>query len=369
MPLEDLREALANAAILIVDDQEANVALLEGLLLDEGYTNVHSTTDPRRAEPLFCRLAPDLVLLDLHMPHLDGFAVLERLRACIPPDTYVPVLVLTADIGAEVKRRALREGARDFLSKPFDFDEVTARIRNLLETRLLHLRLEERNRALEEERARSERLLLNILPHPIAERLKQGAGVIADRFSEATVLFADIAGFTPISASLDPAELVAWLNDVFSSFDHLAEQHGLEKIKTIGDMYMAVSGLPMPRPDHAEAAADLALALCDEMARRSAPDGSPLQMRIGIHTGPVVAGVIGQRKFAYDLWGDTVNTASRMESHGVGGAIQVSEATYARLRRRYAFEERGAIEIKGKGAMRTYFLTGRFTEADAGERA
>ena len=358
-----------NAAILIVDDQQANVELLEALLADEGYTNVHSTTDSRRTLPLFDALCPDLILLDLHMPHLDGFAVMEQMNARIPAGTYVPILVLTADMSTQVKHRALRQGARDFLSKPFDFDEVAARIRNLLETRLLHLQLEERNRALAEalrdldaKRALSERLLLNVLPRPIADRLKQEQeGIIADSFAEATVLFADIVDFTPTTAGLPPEEVVNWLNDVFSALDRLAERHGLEKIKTIGDCYMMVSGLPTPRYDHAEIAADLALALREEMASRVAPHGGPLLMRIGMHTGPVVAGVIGTMKFAYDLWGDTVNIASRMESHGVGGAIQVTEATYRRLQDRYVCEERGAVEIKGKGAMCTYLLLDKLT--------
>ncbi len=365
MPLKELKKDLKNATILIVDDQEANIELLEGFLADD-YSNINSTTDPRRALPLFNALAPDLVLLDLHMPHLDGFEVMEQLQACIPPGAYVPILVLTADISPQVKQRALSEGAKDFLSKPFDPDEVLARIKNLLETRLLHLQLEHRNRILgqamrelDEERELSEQLLLNVLPRSIADRLKHEKGIIADRFSEATVLFADIVDFTPVSSRLAPEEVVAWLNDVFSSLDRLAEQHGMEKIKTIGDCYMVVSGLPTPRPDHAEAAAELALALRDEMANRLAPHGMPTRMRVGMHSGPVVAGVIGSRKFAYDLWGDTVNTASRMESHGVDGAIQVTEATYQRLRHRYALEERGPVEIKGKGLMQTYFLTGK----------
>jgi adenylate cyclase len=368
VPLRELKKDLTNAALLIVDDQQANIDLLESFLADEGYTDVTSTTDPRRALPLFSALSPDLILLDLHMPYLDGFAVMEQLQACIPPGAYVPILVLTADVSAEVRRRALSEGARDFLSKPFDFDEVAARIRNLLETRLLHLQLEERNRVLTQamrdldaEHELSERLLLNVLPRSIADRLKcqGGAGIIADRFPEATVLFADIVDFAPIASRLAPEEVVGWLNEIFSALDRLAERHRLEKIKTIGDCYMAVSGLPAPRPDHVEAAAEMALDLREELAGRDSPRGEPLLLRIGIHTGPVMAGVIGTQKFAYDLWGDTVNVASRMESHGVGGAIQVTESTYERLRERYVFEERGAVEIKGRGPMRTYFLIRR----------
>jgi class 3 adenylate cyclase len=219
--------------------------------------------------------------------------------------------------------------------------------------------LQQEHRLLQAEQATSERLLLNILPRPIADRLKRRPGVIADGFPDATVLFADIVDFTRLSADLPPEHLVAWLNDLFSSFDHLSDDYGLEKIKTVGDAYMAVAGLPAPREDHARVAAEMALAMQHEVARRTAPNGEPLRMRIGLHSGPVVAGVIGVRKFIYDLWGDTVNTASRMESHGLAGAIQVTEAAHERLREAYSFEERGVVMIKGKGEMRTYLLTGR----------
>ena len=219
--------------------------------------------------------------------------------------------------------------------------------------------LHREHQLLQEEQAKSERLLLNILPQPIAERLKREPSAIADGFSAATVLFADIVEFTRISSDMPPERLVAWLNDLFSAFDVLSNHHGLEKIKTVGDAYMAAAGLPMPRPDHARAAAEMALAVQDAVAQRTAPNGEPLRMRIGLHTGPVVAGVIGVRKFIYDLWGDTVNTASRMESHGVPGAIQVTEATYRQLQDEYAFEERGMVQVKGKGEMRTYLLLGR----------
>jgi guanylate cyclase len=219
--------------------------------------------------------------------------------------------------------------------------------------------LRREHQLLQEEQAKSEGLLLNVLPQPIAERLKRRPAAIADEFAEATVLFADIVDFTRISANLPPEDLVSWLNDLFSTFDLLSEQHGLEKIKTVGDAYMAVAGLPTPREDHTTAAAEMALAMRDVAAHRSAPNGEPLRMRIGLHSGPVVAGVIGTRKFIYDLWGDTVNTASRMESHGLAGAIQVTEAAYRRLRDTYDFEERGLVQVKGKGEMRTYLLIGR----------
>ena len=220
---------------------------------------------------------------------------------------------------------------------------------------------------LEAEKEKSERLLLNILPESIAGRLKHEHKTIAEGFAEATVIFADMAGFTKMSSKIPPEEVVAMLNEVFSRFDHLAEKHGVEKIKTIGDAYMGVGGLPVPRPDHAEAVAELALDMHEEVEKINAETGGSLSLRIGINSGPVVAGVIGTKKFIYDLWGDTVNIASRMESHGVIGSIQVTQDTYERLKGKYEFEQRGVIEVKGKGEMNTYLLTGRKAHATAGE--
>jgi len=215
------------------------------------------------------------------------------------------------------------------------------------------------HRLLLAEQERSERLLLNVLPAPIATRLKESERVIADAFPEATVLFADIVDFTVRSQRMAPQQVVQALDELFSAFDQLARRQGLEKIKTIGDAYMVAGGLPDPRPDHAEAVAEMALGIREEVARRSDPSGQPLAVRIGIDTGPVVAGVIGRNRFIYDLWGDTVNTASRMESHGVAGCIQVTARTHDRLRDGYRFQRRGPIPVKGKGEMVTWFLLGR----------
>jgi class 3 adenylate cyclase len=211
---------------------------------------------------------------------------------------------------------------------------------------------------LDHEHARSERLLRNVLPDRIAERLKDGPITVADRFEDVTVLFADVVGFTAISATLPPERVVELLNRMFTRFDELAAQHRVEKIKTIGDAYMVVAGLPERRADHAEAAARMALDLREAVVALSGENGEPLQIRIGLCSGPAVAGVIGIQKFAYDLWGDTVNMAARMESHGMAGAIQVTESTYTLLRDRFAFEERGLIDVKGKGPMRAWLLVG-----------
>jgi adenylate cyclase len=219
--------------------------------------------------------------------------------------------------------------------------------------------LERQHRALELEQAKSERLLLNVLPEPVAARLKEDQGIIADASPDVTVLFADIVGFTPLAERLSPSELVALLDRVFARWDALAARQGVEKIKTIGDAYMAAAGIPLPRDDHAEAIAEMALAMRPEVVRCVAESGLPLEIRIGIDCGPVVAGVIGRAKFIYDLWGDTVNTASRMESHAEPGTILVTERAHERLRDRYDLRPRGTIEVKGKGPMTTYLLVGR----------
>ena len=211
---------------------------------------------------------------------------------------------------------------------------------------------------IDEQRRRSDRLLLSILPASIAERLKASSDVIADRIDEVTVIFVDVVGFTTLAASVSPESLVDLLDEIFRRFDHLAERFGVEKIKTIGDAYMAVVGLPEPRADHAFAAAQFALAAKAALAEYAAESGRAIQVRVGISSGTVVAGVIGTRKFAYDLWGDTVNTAARMESHGVPGQVQVSESTFVKLRDRYRFEPRGVIDVKGKGPMPAWLLLG-----------
>lgn len=212
---------------------------------------------------------------------------------------------------------------------------------------------------LAEEHRRSESLLLNILPAATAERLKAGETVIADSADDVAVLFADLVGSTPMAEALSPDELVEFLNRVFSSFDDLADRFGLEKIKTVGDAYIAVGGIPTPIPDHLASAADMALAMQDVILTEGDSPVGPLQMRVGLHVGPAVAGVIGKRKYSYDLWGDTVNTAARMESSGIPGEIQVTEVVRQRLDGRFGFEQRGIIEIKGKGPMSTYLLKGR----------
>ncbi len=219
--------------------------------------------------------------------------------------------------------------------------------------------LQESNDRLASEQQRSEQLLLNILPGAIADRLKQGNQKIAQGFAEVTILFADLVNFTQLAEQLPAERLVDILNDLFSEFDTLTDKHDLEKIKTIGDAYMVAGGLPTPREDHAEAVAEMALDILQVLEDFNARYNQSIRIRVGINTGPVVAGVIGKKKFIYDLWGDAVNLASRMESCGEVGHIQVSESTYRRLRNKYVFAERGLVTVKGKGQITAYWLTGR----------
>lgn len=225
---------------------------------------------------------------------------------------------------------------------------------------ILYANMAQKVKLLEIERVKSDRLLLNILPTAIAERLKQEPNsIIAESFETVTVLFADLVQFTQLSARVTPVELVHSLNEIFSTFDFLAQKYGLEKIKTIGDAYMVVGGLPTPREDAVEAIADMALEMLCAISELAQKSDRSFQLRVGIHTGPVVAGVIGINKFSYDLWGDTVNTASRMESQGVPGRVQVTATTYELLHHKYVLEERGKIDVKGKGEMLVYFLNDR----------
>jgi len=214
-------------------------------------------------------------------------------------------------------------------------------------------------RMLNLERERADQLLLNVLPKEVAPRLKQSGQTIAEHFDSASVLFADIVGSTTLFADMEPREIVDWLNEVFSAFDVLLDKYGLEKIRTIGDSYMVAAGVPSPRPDHARALALMALEMCEQLQQMPARNGRRIAFRMGMNSGPMVGGVIGKTKFHYDLWGDTVNTASRMESHGEEGKIQVTQQTYDLLRGEFDFEPRGLVPIKGKGELKTWFLLGR----------
>lgn len=343
--------------LLIVDDIEANRDLLSRRLQRQGHTIVMAENGRQALERLQEQQF-DIILLDIMMPEMNGYEVLEHLKKD-PALRHIPVIMISALDDMESVIRCIELGAEDYLFKPFNQTLLKARIGACLEKKRLRDQEQAFLKQLQAEKEKSERLLLSILPKPVAEQLKQTQSTIADSFAEATVLFADIVNFTQLASHRSPIEIVSLLNRIFSAFDQLAEQHGLEKIKTIGDAYMVVGGLPMPRPDHAEAIAEMALDMQKEITYFNTATQEDFSIRIGISTGPVVAGVIGTKKFIYDLWGDTVNMASRMESQGIPGCIQITEDTYTVLQGKYQFEERGIIQVKGKGDMMTYLLKDR----------
>jgi adenylate cyclase len=329
--------------ILIVEDTPANIQTLTATLKEKGY-QISVATNGRQALDVLARVRPDLILLDVMMPEMDGFETCRQIKAS-EAWRQIPVIFLTAKSETADIVKGFELGAVDYVAKPFNAHELLARVHTHLTIDRLH--------------RENERLLLSILPASIAARLKAGTGSIANSFPEASVLFADIVDFTTLSGGMTPEALVSLLDELFSMFDELAHRHGVEKIKTIGDCYMAVCGVPEHQSDHAAVLADMALEMLAHMREFNTARGSALQIRIGIHTGSVVAGVIGRSKFIYDLWGDTVNTASRMESSGVAGRIQITDATRQVLAAQFDLEDRGEVEIKGKGRLRTWFLIGR----------
>jgi adenylate cyclase len=325
--------------ILVIEDEPANIQTLSTLLKERGY-QINIATNGRQALEVLERIRPDLILLDIMMPEMDGFETCRRIKASTAWRE-IPIIFLTAKTDTADIVRGFELGAVDYVAKPFNAHELLARVNTHLTLDYLH--------------RENERLLLNVLPASIANKLKQQVGIIAERFDDASVLFADIVGFTPLSAQLSPTELIESLNRVFSGFDELADHHKLEKIKTIGDGYMVAGGLIEQNADHLAAMATMALAMHENVRKLNSEFGG-LSLRIGLQVGSVIAGVIGIRKFIYDVWGDTVNTASRLESHGAPGRTHVSEMVFERLQGRFAFEARGTIELKGRGPMNTYFL-------------
>ena len=336
-----------NPLVLIVDDEETQQLLMRRVMEKEGYRVIEAANGEECLE--ICQYQPpDIILLDALMPVMDGFTCCEQLKN-LPETKQVPVLMITALEDKQSVNKAFEVGATDYVTKPIHWPVLIHRVRRLIKECLLY-------KDLVESQEKTEKLLLNILPQSIAERLKKVEWVIADQFENVSVLFADMVGFTRLASQISPTELILKLNSIFSEFDQLTEYYGLEKIKTIGDGYMVASGLPTPRQDHADAIVKMAIAMQETMIKINKKTRENLTLRLGIHTGPVVAGVIGIKKFSYDLWGDTVNTASRMEEYCVPGCIQITEATYKQLSNKYLFRQIEIIDVKGKGKMKTFLL-------------
>ncbi len=324
--------------ILVVDDTPANIQMLSAILKENGY-QISVATNGRQALEVVQRVRPDVILLDVMMPEMDGFETCRRLKES--PDVHdIPVIFLTARTETADIVRGFDLGAVDYVAKPFNPAELLARVNT-------HLTLDRLRRE-------NERLLLSILPAPIANRLKAGEERIADKFPDVTVLFADLVGFTRLSSSMSAAQVAEMLNDLFTAFDGAAHELGAEKIKTIGDAYMAVGGLSIPQADHPSQMVKLAVRLVEITRQFGSDHGLDLRLRVGINTGPVVAGVIGREKFIYDVWGDTVNLASRMESLGLPDTIQMTRPVFEKLAKEEVCEARGGIEVKGKGTVETW---------------
>lgn len=343
--------------ILVVDDNASNRGLLLRQLEREGHQAIEARSG-RQALQILDAEEVDLILLDLMMPDMNGLQVLERLKGSERLRD-LPVIMISGLQETDSVIRCIEAGAEDYLPKPFDQVLLRARINACLERKHWHDRELGYLAQLKAEKEKSDALLRSILPGQIVGRLNGGEVVIADRFEHVTILFCDLVGFTKVAARIAPGQLVENLNRIFSAFDALAGSLGVEKIKTIGDAYMAAAGLPEVRPDHAEVMAELALRMLETLEGLNQDTKIRFRARIGMHTGPVVAGVIGMNKFIYDVWGDTVNVASRLEACSLPGRIQVLDEMRCALEQRYEFDPRGVISLRGRGRMATSFLTRR----------
>ncbi len=357
-----------NGDIFLVDDNPDNLRLLSKLLIDNNY-KIRTALNGKMAIMSATALPPDLILLDINMPDFNGYQVCEKLKQD-QKTAAIPIIFISALDDVLDKVKGFQVGGVDYITKPFQAEEVLMRIKTHLTLRKLQQKIQDKNeqlqreilyrkeieKALKMEKNKTEILLFNILPKKIAHKLKNSHNSIAENFEEVTIIFADLVNFTSYSSNIEPKDLISLLNQIFSTFDKIAEYHGIEKIKTIGDAYMGVAGLPNLKDNHGEMVANFALDIQKSISNFKRNENQSFQLRIGINTGSVIAGVIGMKKFSYDLWGDSVNVASRMESSGEAGKIQVSETTFEKLKHQYIFEKRGNISIKGKGEMTTYWL-------------
>lgn len=351
--------------ILVVDDSRVMRFALRRALGEIGCRHIEEATHGREALEKLAGSSFDLVLLDLDMPEMDGRETLRAIKSH-PDWKVIPVIIVS---GSEQQSNAIAciaAGAEDFLNKPFDPVLLRARVLSSLERK--HLRDQDRRllaqlhhekKLVEREKANSDRLLLNILPAPIKHRLESGEKDIADSHPAVTIGFVDIVGFSSLACRHTPAQLLAILERFFGEFDRVIDGHGAEKIKTIGDSFMFASGVPLPELGHARVAAECALDMMAAFESVDAQLGTGLTIRCGLHSGPVVAGIIGKKKFAYDIWGDAVNIANRMESTGAPGKIQISRDTRKLLGDAFRAIPRGPVECKGIGAVEAFFLEGR----------
>jgi len=348
--------------VLVVDDTLVNLRILTEMLAAQGYKVRPVTSGPQALQAAIAA-PPDLVLLDINMPGMTGYEVCQQLKDHnLTHD--VPVIFMSARDEVLDKIRAFEVGGVDYVTKPFHLEELLARVATHVSLRVLQRQLQESRasaeataRALEDEKRRTDELLHSMLPRSVADDLRNGKPVAGDSFPNVSVLFCDIVDFTSTASSHSPLQIFELLGELFTRFDDLLERHPVYKVETVGDCYMVAAGVPEPNPQHADAIVATALDMLDAVKDVAFPNGNALQLRIGVNSGPVVAGVVGTKMPRFCLFGDTVNIASRMETTSEPMCVQVSETTRQLLdEARWQLAERGQVQLKGRGPMRTYFV-------------
>ena len=340
-------QEITQPTILVVDDVPDNIDIIVNVLKNE-YRVKAALNGQKALKIAAVRPMPDLILLDLMMPGMDGYQVLEQLKQD-PFTNQIPVIFLTAKTDEISEEKGLSLGAVDYITKPISAPILWARIKT-------HLTLYQQKLEIEKEKDAYQTLLLNMLPATIVERLNAGETEIADHLDDVTVLFADLVGFTSAADKLKAEEIVKDINTIFLAFDTICDKFGVEKVKTIGDSYMAISSLTNPGPEATIDMVDFAIAALDKLNEIRNDLIFPFETRIGIHTGVAVAGVLKGKRSVFDIWGDTVNTAQRIESTGVAGRIHVTHEVGVRLKGKYRLESRGEIELKGKGRVESFLV-------------
>ncbi|MFM7002179.1 MAG: adenylate/guanylate cyclase domain-containing protein [Limnohabitans sp.] len=359
-----LTEMLQAARLLVVDDSKMMRMGIARSLRQLGIVHIEEASNGGEALQRLRDETFDLMLLDIEMPVMNGLEVLENMQSS-PQLRGFPVIVISGGQDIDDVVRCIEMGAEDYLPKPFSQVLLKARLGSSIEKKRLRdletlrrQQLQAQHEQLAQEQNKTENLLLNILPHSVSQRLKVGEKRIADAHQDVSVLFADLVGFTELSNGMSAEKLVNMLDEIFSAFDAIAGHAGVEKIKTIGDCYMLVGGVPEPLADHAVVVVRVAFLMLSAIEDFNQKHGTRLQIRVGINSGPVVAGVIGMHKFTYDLWGNTVNIASRMESTGMTGRVHVSPSTAQQIAPFFVLQSRGPVTVKGIGDVQTFFVEG-----------
>ncbi len=333
--------------ILVVDDIEENLKVLSETLTENGFYPLQAKNG-RRALEIAEKAQPDLILLDIKMPEMDGFETIGKLKERESTQE-IPVIFISALSDTDDKVRGFKAGAVDYVSKPFREEEVIARVST-------HVRLRNALAEVDAQRAAAERLLLNVLPSEVARQLRESGKAEPQLFENVSILFSDFVDFTPVTNGLDPRTLIDELNDMYTAFDEIMERRGCERIKTIGDAYLAVCGMHPPTPDHAIRLVQAGRDMIDYLSTRKSPANCNWQIRIGINSGDVIGGIVGVKKYLYDIFGDAMNIASRMEAGSSPMKINLSESTWKLVRDEISCSPRGKTDVKGAGSQEMYYV-------------